>query len=131
MGIIEQARRLRREMSPPEALLWRHLRTRPGGFKFRRQRPVVPYFMDFYCRSAALCIEVDGDSHDRGTAPEDDERRGKWLAARGIRTVRFLAADVSNETEAVVRQIEDICVSRSPSTGKAGPPPRQRPGRIG
>ncbi|HEY1607591.1 MAG TPA: endonuclease domain-containing protein [Allosphingosinicella sp.] len=118
-------------MSPPEALLWQHLRARPGGFKFRRQRPLGPYFLDFYCRSAALCIEVDGDAHDMGTAPEDDARRDQWLASRGIRTVRFLAADVGNDTEAVVRHIEDLCASRSPSTGDAGPPPRQRPGRIG
>jgi very-short-patch-repair endonuclease len=118
-------------MSPPEVLLWQHLRARPGGFKFRRQRPIGLYCLDFYCRSAALCIEVDGDAHDMGTAPEDDERRNEWLAARGIHTIRFLAADVSQDIEAVVRHIEEICASRSPSTGKAGPPPRQRPGRMG
>jgi very-short-patch-repair endonuclease len=118
-------------MSPPEALLWQHLRTRPGGFKFRRQHPLGTYVLDFYCRSAALCIEVDGDAHDMGSAPEDDARRDEWLSGRGVQTIRFLAADVTKEIEAVVCHIEERCASRSPSTGKAGPPPRQKPGRNG
>jgi very-short-patch-repair endonuclease len=117
-------------MSPPEVLLWQQLRARPSGFKFRRQHAAGPYVLDFYCHSAALAIEGDGDAHDMGDAPEKDERRGEWLSARGIRTLRFLASDVSGDTEAVIRQVEDVCASRSPSTGKAGPPPRQRPGRI-
>ena len=131
MANVERARELRRHMSPPEALLWRQLRTRPGGFKFRRQHPLGSYVLDFYCRSAGLCIEVDGDAHDMGTAPEHDARRDEWLAARGILPIRFLAADISTDLEAVMRQIEEVCASRSPSTGKAGPPPRQKPGRIG
>ena len=38
-GTIDKARKLRREMSLPEGLLWRELRARPGGLKFRRQHP--------------------------------------------------------------------------------------------
>src|SRR4051794_27024263 len=57
---VEKARRLRREMSRPEARLWPVLRTRPEGFKFRRQHPVGPYVLDFYRPGAKLAIEVDG-----------------------------------------------------------------------
>jgi very-short-patch-repair endonuclease len=90
----DRARRFRREMSPPEAALWQYLRTRPGGFKFRRQHRMDPYTLDFYCRAAAVCIEVDGDAHDMGDRPLRDARRDAWLSRRGILTLRFLAADV-------------------------------------
>jgi len=87
--------------------------------------------LDFFCHAAALAIEVDGASHDMGNNPARDERRDAWLAARGIRTLRFLATDVRDNLEGVVAQIEEECGSRSPSTGFAGPPPLQKQGRKG
>ena len=114
MGGIERARRLRRNMSPPEAALWNVLRTRPGGFKFRRQHRLEPYTLDFFCHEAGVAIEVDGDAHDMGDNPERDARRDAWLAARGISTLRFLAADVMRETEAVMVRIVEVCRSRAP-----------------
>ena len=86
-----------------------------------------PYTLDFYCREAAVAIEVDGDAHDMGDNPARDERRDAWLAGRGIRTLRFLAADVLHEVEAVVAQIVDVCASRAPppSFGRS-PSPRKR-----
>jgi very-short-patch-repair endonuclease len=114
VGGIERARRLRRNMSPPEAALWRLLRARPGGLKFRRQHRLEPYTLDFYCREAAVAIEVDGDAHDMGGHPRRDARRDRWLAARGILTLRFLAADVMRETGAVLARIVDVCAARAP-----------------
>ena len=127
MGGIERARRLRRNMSPPEATLWLALRARPGGFKFRRQHRLEPYTLDFYCHEAGVAIEVDGDAHDMGDNPGRDARRDVWLAERGILTLRFLAADVMGEMEAVVARILDVCASRTPppSCGRS-PSPRNR-----
>jgi very-short-patch-repair endonuclease len=101
-------------MSPPEAALWTYLRTRPGGLKFRRQHPIGPYDLDFFCRSAAVAIEVDGNAHDMGDRPRRDERRDEWVASQGIVTLRFLAADVLRHLDAVAAQIESVCVSRNP-----------------
>jgi very-short-patch-repair endonuclease len=101
-------------MSPPEVRLWQHLRTRPGGFKFRRQHRAEPYILDFYCRQAALAIEVDGCAHDMGDHPARDERRDSWLSARGILTLRFLASDVMQALDAVAAQIEITCLERAP-----------------
>jgi very-short-patch-repair endonuclease len=101
-------------MSPAEALLWNHLRTRPAGFKFRRQHKSPPYTLDFYCHEAAVAIEVDGDSHEMGNNPERDQSRDAELATRGILTLRFLAADVFHHLEAVAAQIETVCLSRTP-----------------
>ena len=44
---VKCARKLRSEMTLPEALLWRALRQRPGGFKFRRQHLAGIYVLDF------------------------------------------------------------------------------------
>lgn len=76
-----KARQLRRDMSLPERLLWRELRGKPAGLKFRRQHPVGPYVIDFYCASAKLGIEIDGIAHDMGERPERDMRRDVLNAA--------------------------------------------------
>ena len=127
---VALSKRLRREMSLPEVLLWRELRARPGGHRFHHQHPAGPYSLDFYCSATALAIEVDGKAHDRGDNPARDARRDAWIAEQGILTLRILAAEILSDIEPALLQIERACASRSPSTGFAGPPPRQRPGRI-
>src|SRR5690606_33053070 len=98
-------RELRRAMSLPEGALWQVLRTRPGGLKFRRQHPMGPFVLDFYCPAAKLAIEVDGAAHDMGDNPERDARRDAWLKEKGIRTLRVTAADVLEDREAAVRMV--------------------------
>jgi very-short-patch-repair endonuclease len=92
-------------MTPPEHKLWQALRTRPGGFKFRKQHPFPDCTADFYCPAARLVVEVDGDSHDMGDRPALDASRDARLQERGIRVIRFLAADVMNDLGSVVRAI--------------------------
>jgi very-short-patch-repair endonuclease len=100
---IRRARRLRRELTPPEARLWMALRRRQAaGLYFRRQHPIGPYVLDFYCDSARLCVEVDGFAHVTGDHPRRDERRDAWLADRGVRTLRIDARDVRDELDGVV-----------------------------
>ncbi len=43
------AKRERRSGNLPEVLIWRELRKRPGGFKFRRQHPLSELVLDFAC----------------------------------------------------------------------------------
>jgi very-short-patch-repair endonuclease len=114
-------------MSPPEIALWQYLRTRPGGLKFRRQHRIDPYKLDFFCREAAVAIEVDGCAHNMGDRPARDELRDALLAGQGILTLRFLASDVPRNLEAVAVRIEDICASRTPPppSGRS-PSPRNR-----
>ena len=115
MGRISRARALRRAMSPPERRLWRYLKMRPAELKFRRQHPLGAYTADFYCRSAAVAIEVDGDAHDMGDNPRLDRERDADLARKGVLTLRFLAADIFDQLDAVVAQIQDACASRTPA----------------
>ena len=120
------ARGLRRAMTLPEVLLWRELRQRPGGFKFRHQHGAGPYVLDFYCVEAGLAIEVDGRAHDSASAAARDALRSRYLRARGVATTRIAATLVLSEMEAVVQRIVQICherVFREPLHHPAGGPP--------
>ena len=122
---IAKARTLRKDMSLPEILLWRELRRRPGGFKFRRQHPAGPYVLDFTCLSAKLAIEIDGEGHDRAHAAVYDEARDEWLANQGFKTLRIPARDVFQNLEGVLSLVIERCGPTQPLHRRCGgPPPR-------
>jgi very-short-patch-repair endonuclease len=109
-----RARELRSELSLPEKLLWVRLRRRePGQLTFRRQHPVGPYVLDFYCASARLCIEVDGDSHSMGDRPQRDELRDSYLRGQGIEVVRITASYVLEDPEQATDWIRRLAFDRS------------------
>ena len=113
-AVVKRARILRRRMSPPEVLLWRLLRESPEGLKFRRQHPIGPFVVDFYCPATKLVIEIDGDVHDMGGNPEFDERRAGWLEERGYRTLRVLAAEVFADPAETAQSIVSTCRAIAP-----------------
>jgi very-short-patch-repair endonuclease len=106
------ARRLRRNLSLPEGLLWRELRRRPDGLKFRNQHPLGPYALDFYCAAAKLAIEIDGIAHDMGDRPERDDTRDAFVHAQWIEVVRIPAADVLKSPADVAEAIVALCRER-------------------
>jgi len=79
---------MRREMGEAEKRLWTRLRRNQIGFHFRRQAPVGPYFLDFYCAKARLCIEVDGDLHAQRSA--EDRQRELYLQQLGNPTCHLV-----------------------------------------
>ena len=98
------AKHLRRRLSLPEGLLWRALKAgKLAGLKFRKQHPVGPYVLDFYCHEARLCVEVDGAGHIARW--QKDERRDAWLAEKGIRTLRLSAQLVLKDIDGALRMI--------------------------
>jgi len=122
---IGSARKLRRTMSLPEVLLWRELRKRLGGCKWRRQHPAGPFVLDFVCLEARLVVEIDGEAHDRGTNPVRDEARDEWLMAQGYRTWRVPAREVLANLEGVVRHAVHLARQCQPlHRPSGGPPPR-------
>ncbi|MBO9682401.1 MAG: DUF559 domain-containing protein [Flavisolibacter sp.] len=60
-------------------MLWNYLRTKPFGFKFRRQHPFSIYILDFYCHQLKLVIEVDGSIHNVAEVKQNDEIRQQQL----------------------------------------------------
>ena len=90
-----RAKTFRHQMTPPEARLWRFVRAwRLRGLKFRRQHPVGPYILDFYCAAARLAVEVDGQGHNDPDQMRHDARRTVWLGLRGIAVYRVAARTV-------------------------------------
>lgn len=90
----QNAKTLRREMTPPEIALWLALRKNDDGLRFRKQHPAGDYVLDFYCAPARLAIEVDGEVHGRGDRPARDAVRDAWLATQGVTVLRYPARDV-------------------------------------
>jgi len=135
---VKLARKLRSEMSLPEAALWHELRKRPGGFKYRRQHPAGPYVLDFYCAAVRLAIEIDGMGHDGEIAAARDARRSEFLRSQHVAVVRIPARVVLEDLGMTVARIVEICEERTmrilalknglplhhPPGGADGPPPR-------
>jgi len=56
--MTEVARGFRKAPTPSEAILWRALRGEAlDGRKFRRQQPIGPFIVDFYCSTERLIVE--------------------------------------------------------------------------
>jgi very-short-patch-repair endonuclease len=132
-GGIQRARKQRRAMTLPEVLLWRLLRQRPYGLKFRRQHETGPYVLDFYCLDARLAIEIDGLIHDQPEQVEHDARRNDWFANHGIDTLRVPASEVLADVTDAAEAIVNYARAPSPSTTRlrrAVPLPETSSGRI-
>jgi very-short-patch-repair endonuclease len=123
---LQRARKLRREMTLPEVLLWRFLRGKPMGVKFRKQHPVENYVLDFYCAEKRIAVEIDGIAHDMGNRPERDARRDAKLRALGVEVIRIPAADVLLDVEGAADAIVRLCADRPPpsAAGAAATSPR-------
>lgn len=102
---VVRAREWRREPSLPEGLLWQIPRGRPAALKWRRQHPFERCTVHFYCPAVKLVVEVDGDHHSRGQNPANDARRDAALRRKGLRILRFDAAEVLNDVQSVVKAI--------------------------
>ena len=102
--IFENAKRLRKNMTNAEEVLWIYLR-RMEGLKFRRQHPIGIYIADFYCHKAKLVIEVDGLIHEDLTIKENDKVRQTDLENWGYSILRFTNQQVITDIENVLDSI--------------------------
>jgi very-short-patch-repair endonuclease len=93
-------------MPRAEKPLWARIRNRKlDGHKFRRQHPIGPYFLDFYCDEVKLAVELDGDQHGKDRAVEHDARRDRYLEDEGIVVVRIWNSRVRENLDGVLQQI--------------------------
>ncbi|MDK1118668.1 MAG: endonuclease domain-containing protein [Anaerolineae bacterium] len=101
----DRARELRKNMTSAEKKLWGVLRGKQlDGLYFRRQHPVGPYILDFFCAKGNLVIEVDGDSH--LDQEEYDKERTRWLEKeKGYRVIRFTNDDIFKSIHEVIEAI--------------------------
>jgi very-short-patch-repair endonuclease len=116
---LARARRLRREMTLAETIMWRCLRDRRAGAKFRRQVPIGPYVGDFVCVAAKLIVELDGPPHEKPAQQAHDRRRDQWLMAEGWQILRFSNDFVIGGTDIVMNRIE-AAIARAFTPSSAG-----------
>ncbi|MGH8400097.1 MAG: endonuclease domain-containing protein [Gammaproteobacteria bacterium] len=117
----ERARAFRQHGTDAEEKLWYYLRAgRLAGLKFRRQHPIQPYVVDFYCETAKLVVELDGSQHTK----ESDANRARFLEAAGLRIARFWDNEVLQQTQAVLAVIlteaQKRTLTPNPSPGGRG-----------
>ncbi|MBI5359191.1 MAG: endonuclease domain-containing protein [Planctomycetes bacterium] len=111
---IQVARKLRKELTPAEKLVWQHLRRKQLlGLKFRRQAPIGKYIVDFACFEKRLVIEIDGGQHAEDIK-EKDEERDEFLRQQGFKVFRFWNVDVYKNIRGVLESVVDYLSLPSP-----------------
>ncbi|BBO10051.1 MULTISPECIES: endonuclease domain-containing protein [Bradyrhizobium] len=100
------AKRLRANATPHERILWRALKGLPmDGSHFRRQAPIGPYVVDFFCPAKRLIIELDGGHHNEDDTAARDLERQRWLENEGYRVIRFWNSEIGSDLTAVLERI--------------------------
>jgi very-short-patch-repair endonuclease len=99
------ARKLRKESTLSEVLLWRQVKNRSLGVEFHRQVPIDDYIVDFYCHELKLAIEIDGSSHIN--ADKDTEGQSK-LEQLGVRFIRFTDRIVKHDMNNVIWALKEF-----------------------
>lgn len=103
--IILNAKRLRKESTKAEEMLWQKLRNKNLGVKFRRQHPFDMFIVDFYAPSIKLAIELDGSVHTIAANKEYDEMRTDYLELKYVNILRFWNSEVEKNLESVIQKI--------------------------
>ena len=118
--MIGAARQLRKDATEAERVLWEALRRKQAdGMRFRRQRVIGPYIVDFCCLTHRLVVEVDGAHHGETEYLAYDEDRTRYLEGHGFRVLRFENLVVMNDVDGVVRRIVDFSHSLGVGEGEA------------
>ena len=111
--MFEVARDLRRDSTVGERVLWEALRGRRlDGRKFRRQQPLGPFVVDFFCAAERLVVELDGSVHD--SQQDLDAERQALIESTGLRFVRLSNDLVRTDLEAALRAISGVWAAQTP-----------------
>jgi very-short-patch-repair endonuclease len=100
------AKRLRTNTTPHERALWAALKELPvDGTHFRRQAPIGPYVVDFFCPAKHLILELDGGHHNDDETAKRDRERQVWLEHEGYRVIRFWNSEVTDDLPGVLERV--------------------------
>ena len=109
-------RQNRKNLTPAEAELWKHLQgSKLDGRKFRRQHSIGNYILDFYCPQEKLGLELDGKVHFTDNAFEADTVRTEYLNSLNIKVIRFENKEVFEQLEGVLEEIRQNFTTPNPS----------------
>ena len=111
--LVEFAQKLRKEMTEWEILLNKRLLKEFPSIRFRTQRILWGYIVDFWCPTYKIVIEVDGMWHSEEPQLSRDEKRDRNLEKKGVAVLRFQNHLVKSETAWVISQIRRTIRQRS------------------
>jgi leucyl-tRNA synthetase len=117
---FDNAKKMRKEPTEAEAVLWDAIRNRKIEYKFRRQHPIGSFIADFACLEVDLIVEVDGGYHSTPTQLEYDEARDSFLQEMGYKTIRFTNGEVLGNLEGVLRKIKETADEIKEHKAKSG-----------
>ena len=107
----EFSRKMRGFGEKSEAMLWKRLKAKQTGFAFNRQKPILNFIADFYCKELSLVVEIDGASHFSHEAYLKDKERDRQMRASGLEIIRVLDGDVRKDADRVAAFIADQCLT--------------------
>jgi very-short-patch-repair endonuclease len=117
MSLLQHAKQLRTGQTETEQRLWYYLRGhRFLDLKFKRQKPLGRYIVDFICHECNLIVELDGGQHQQNA--EYDRRRDAWLQAQGYTVLRFWNHQVMQQIDDVLEAIR-VAAALSPGPSPA------------
>lgn len=114
------AKENRKEPTPAEDVLWKYLRGKSLGFRFRRQHPVNDFIVDFICLQKKLIVEVDGGYHNETEVMISDREREIILKQQGFEVIRFTNEEVLYNIENVIDKIKSKM--KEQDTKRTNPP---------
>ena len=103
------AKQLRKNSTKAEVRMWTEMlkAKKMRGYSFLRQRPILGYIADFYCKELKLVIEIDGFTHDDPVAKKKDHKKDEKLISTGYAVLRFTDYEVMNELTSVKTRLEE------------------------
>ena len=108
---------LRLNATAPESILWSKLKGKQlANLKFRRQHSIENFIVDFYCSSAKLAIEIDGDSHYSERKIKEDMQRSGIIESQDVKVIRFTNKEIVENINGVLEEILKIAVLRINTT---------------
>ena len=111
-NILENARKLRKEMTKEERHLWYDF-LRHYPVKIYKQKIIGNYIVDFYCHQAKLVIELDGSQHYEEAGQIYDAKRTAFLEAEGLSVFRVSNREIKENFAGVCEAI-DALIKGSP-----------------
>ena len=106
--LLPRRRELRKNQTKQKEILWKHIRNRKLGFKFKRQYSMGGYVLDFYCPEIKLVIELDGSQHFAKENFSYDQDRTDFLKILGCRVLRIRNLELEQDLQKILLEIKEF-----------------------
>ena len=103
-SLVENSKKLRKNMTPEEKQLWYHFLIRVP-LTVKRQEVFKNYILDFYIPKKKIAIELDGRQHKLTEHKASDAERDAELLSNGIKVLRYTNKAVNENFNAVCLDI--------------------------